>query len=132
MKEIESREDISRLVHTFYAYIRKHHLLGDIFNSHISEEEWPPHLEKLTDFWETILFGIPKFKGNPTMKHLIVDRNLNYGITQNHFNEWVALWHSTIDSMFEGKVATRAKEASEQMAIGQYAMIWQYRAENNY
>ena len=131
MKQIETRQDISRLVNTFYAQIRKHEFLGAIFNSHIAEEQWPAHLEKLTDFWETILFGVPKFKGNPSMKHLIVDKNLGYGITQTHFNQWVELWHKTINSMFEGELAIRAKEASEQMAIGQYAMIWQHRPENH-
>ena len=50
MKTIENREDISKLVHTFYAKIRKNELLGPIFNRHISEEQWPDHLKILTDF----------------------------------------------------------------------------------
>lgn len=129
MKEITSRADISYLVKVFYAKIRKHDLLGPIFNSHIAEEEWPAHLEKLTDFWETILFGVQKFKGSPSLKHIQVDKNLNYGITQEHFNEWVALWHKTIEELFEGEVAQRAKESANQMAIGQYTMLWRYRPE---
>ena len=72
MKEIKTRKDVSILVHTFYDKIRKDDLLGPIFNSHIAEDQWPEHLEKLTDFWETNLFGIPKFKGNPSQKHLNV------------------------------------------------------------
>ena len=129
MKEITSREDISYLVKVFYAKIRKHDLLGPIFNSHIAEEEWPAHLEKLTDFWETILFGVQKFKGSPSLKHIQVDKNLNYGITQEHFNEWVGLWHKSIEELFEGEVAQRAKESANQMAIGQYTMLWRYRPE---
>lgn len=127
MKEIESRTDISHLVTVFYARIRKHDLLGPIFNSHIAEEQWPAHLEKLTDFWETILFGVQKFKGSPSGKHIEVDRNLNYGITQEHFNQWVSLWNDTINSLFEGELAKRAQEAAGQMAIGQYTMLWRYR-----
>ncbi|ATA89371.1 globin [Capnocytophaga stomatis] len=130
MKEIETREDVNKLVKAFYVQIRKHDLLGPIFNSHIAEEQWPAHLEKLTDFWETILFGVQKFKGSPSLKHIEVDKNLNYGITQEHFNQWVSLWHETIDKMFEGEVAQRAKEASNQMAVGQYTMLWRYRPEN--
>ena len=61
MNTISTRKDISVLVHAFYGKIREDELLGPIFNGHISEEQWPVHLEKLTDFWETNLFGIPKF-----------------------------------------------------------------------
>ena len=62
MKPIKNREDIHLLVNTFYSKIRKDELLGPIFNSHISENQWPHHLMKLTDFWETNLFGVRKFK----------------------------------------------------------------------
>lgn len=130
MEDIQTREDINRLVKAFYARIRKHDLLGPIFNSHIAEQDWPAHLEKLTDFWETILFGVQKFKGSPSVKHLEVDKNLNYGITQHHFNQWVSLWHETIDALFAGETASRAKESANQMAIGQYTMLWRYRPSN--
>ena len=64
MKAIETREDVTLLVNTFYAKIRKDSLLGPIFNQHIPDERWPEHLSKLADFWETNLFGVAKFKGN--------------------------------------------------------------------
>ena len=100
--KIESREDVSLLVHTFYSKIRKDDLLGPIFNAHISEEEWPQHLIKLTDFWETNLFGVRKFKGSPTKKHLKVDKNLDYTIDQMHFGKWLQLWVETINKLFVG------------------------------
>jgi hemoglobin len=78
MNTIKDRNDIDLLVHSFYAKIRKDALLGPIFNSHISEEQWPKHLKMLTDFWETNLFGLQKFKGSPSSKHLKVDANLGY------------------------------------------------------
>jgi hemoglobin len=127
MKTIEDRADISFLVHRFYATVRKDELLGPIFNSHITDEKWPEHLEKLTDFWETNLFGIPKFKGNPTQKHLNVDRNLNYATSQMHFGQWLNLWFETIDAHFEGSIARKAKEASRRMAHGQFMAIWSHR-----
>lgn len=130
MKDIETREDIAQLVSAFYAKIRKDELLGTIFNSHIREDEWTAHLEKLTDFWETNLFGIPKFKGSPSQKHILVDKNLNYGITQNHFGQWLNLWFETINAMFSGELAERAKHNARKMATGQYVMIWNNRPEN--
>ncbi len=127
VKTIENREDISLLVHSFYAKVRKDSLLGPIFNSHIPEENWPEHLEKLTDFWETNLFGIAKFKGSPTQKHVNVDRNLNHTVDQNHFGQWLNLWFETIDILFEGQLAQNAKEAARRMAHGQYMAIWNHR-----
>jgi hemoglobin len=127
IKEIENREDISLLVNTFYDAIRKDELLGPIFNNHIKTTQWPAHLEKLTDFWMTALFGIAGFKGSPTMAHKKVDLNLNQTIAQNHFERWIHLWHTTIDSLFNGSIANRAKIASENMAIGQFNAICNMR-----
>lgn len=130
MKEIENRADIELLVNRFYAKIRKDALLGDIFNSHIAEEQWPEHLRKLADFWETNLFGIPKFKGSPTQKHRLVDKNLNYQVTQTHFGKWIELWFETINELFEGDIADRAKNAARKMSTGQFLAMWQNRPEN--
>ena len=127
MREIETRKDISFLVHTFYNKIRKDDLLGPIFNSHIPDEKWPEHLEKLTDFWETNLFGVAKFKGNPTQKHLNVDKNLNHKTSQEHFGRWLQIWFQTIDSLFEGHLANRAKEGARRMAHGQFMAIFNHR-----
>ncbi len=129
MKEIENRADISLLVHSFYARIRKDELLGPIFNKHIAEEEWPAHLEKLTDFWVTNLLGQPCFKGNPSQAHARVDKNLNYSISQVHFGQWLKLWFSTIDSLYIGDLATRAKEAARRMSTGQFMAIWHHRPQ---
>lgn len=128
MKEMTHRADVSVLVNTFYDRIRKDEVLGPIFNRHIKEEQWPIHLEKLTDFWVTTLFGVVCFKGNPTIAHRTVDEKLKYSIAQHHFEQWVSLWHNTIDSLFEGALENRAKKASESMARGQFNAICNSRS----
>ena len=132
MKEIENREDVSKLVHAFYDKIRVDEELGPIFNAHLSAEQWPPHLEKLTDFWETNLFGIRKFKGNPPLVHAQVDHNLNYTVTQEHFAHWITLWFKTIDELYEGNLAERAKNAARRMSTGLFLAIWNARPENSF
>lgn len=57
--------------------IRKDDKLGPIFNSYIAEDNRGAHFDTLSDFWETNLFGVVNFKGNPTQKHINVDKNLN-------------------------------------------------------
>lgn len=130
MNTINDRKDVNILVNRFYAKIRKDELLGPIFNGHISEEQWPEHLLKLTDFWETNLFGVSKFKGNPSSKHIKVDANLEYNIEQNHFRRWLNLWFETIDELFNGELAARAKESARKMATGQFLTIKKNRPEN--
>ena len=129
MKEIKNRSDVSLLVNTFYTKIRKDDLLGPIFNGHITDDHWPAHLSKLTDFWETNLFGIAKFKGNPSQKHINVDKNMGHTIDQVHFGKWLELWFETIDELYEGELAIKAKESARKMATGQFLSIWQNRTD---
>lgn len=117
-KLIENRTDVSLLVRTFYAKVRKHDLLGPIFNGAIPTDHWEPHLEKLTDFWETNLFGIPKFKGNPMQAHRNLDQAHNRQIEMEHFGHWLQLWFETIDELFIGDLADKAKRAARKMATG--------------
>lgn len=130
MEEIKKRADIEILVNSFYSKIRKDELLGPIFNRHIPKDMWKVHLDKLTDFWETNLFGVAKFKGSPTQKHINVDKNLNYGIEQKHFGKWLELWFETIDELFIGKYADKAKNSARKMSTGQFLAIWQQRPQN--
>ena len=119
-KEINNREDVSILVNTFYIKVRQDDMLGPIFNKIILNDDWPKHLDKLTDFWETNLFGIAKFKGNPIKAHQNVDKRFNHSISQEHFGRWLQLWFETIDELFVGQRATRAKESARKMATGQF------------
>ncbi|PPK87675.1 hemoglobin [Neolewinella xylanilytica] len=130
MKTIDTRTDVRDLVHAFYAKIRSDETLGPIFNGQIPAEKWPDHLDKLTDFWETNLFGIARFKGNPTAKHQRVDANYAYSIDQTHFGRWLQLWFETIDESYEGALATKAKQAARKMATGQFLAMWSNRPAN--
>lgn len=130
MKNIETRTDIKNLVHSFYNKIRKDDLLGPIFNGSIKEDNWPSHLEKLIDFWESNLFGIAKFRGNPPAAHQNVDQKENYSISQEHFGQWLKLWFETIDELFEGEIADKAKARARRMSTGLYLAIWHKRPDH--
>ena len=129
MTDIQNRDHVYLLVSTFYDQIRNDTTLGPIFNGHIPDKKWPAHIDKLTDFWMTGLFGVICFKGNPTEAHRKVDKNLHHTIDQKHFGQWLNLWFSTIDGLFLGALATRAKEAARKMATGQYKAIYKVRPE---
>jgi len=127
MEQIAERKDVEKLVKTFYSIIRKDQLLGPIFNTQIPNEHCHKHIEKLIDFWETNLFAIPKFKGNPTLKHTLVDIKFKETISKKHFDTWIDLWHNTIDNLFNGE---KAKAAAVKMGHMQFSMILNNRSKS--
>lgn len=117
MKTIENREDISLLVRSFYTHVRKDILIGDIFNKIVgSEENWEVHFEKLTDFWVTNLLNQQAYKGSPMQAHQEVDRQSNGIVEQEHFDRWLELWYQTLDLLFTGEKADRAKSNAQNIA----------------
>ena len=112
-KDIENRADISVLIHQFYDKIRADEEISPYFNQLITD--WDSHLEKLTDFWETNLFGIRKYKGNPIDVHNKVDEHFQGQISANEFGIWLNHWFQTLDELFEGENVTLLKERARRM-----------------
>jgi len=130
LTDIQNREDVNTLVNAFYATIRKDDFLGPIFNKMIPEKNWEAHLIKLTDFWETNLFHVMKFKGNPMEAHKRMDKAHNHTIEQDHFTYWISLWTKTVDSLFAGEKAEMAKERARRMSTHLFVNVWQHKPEN--
>lgn len=123
MTAIESRADIERLVEKFYTKVRKDSLLGEIFNHHIATDDWPAHLSKLSDFWEGHLLRGTNFRGNPVQKHIQVDQQLKHTMSMEHFDRWLQLWSETIDSLYQGELAEKARLAAQRMAQAQLSIV---------
>lgn len=131
LKDIENREDVFLLVSTFYAKIKKDAFIGPIFLNAIPELVWESHLEKLTDFWETNLFFAKKYKGNPMKVHQKLDVENNYSITQKHFGKWLELWISTLDELFNGEKATKAKNSARNISFMLFLKMFQHKPKTN-
>ena len=106
--DIQTLEDIQLLVNTFYTRVQQNDLLAPIFASKIND--WTPHLEKMYRFWQTILLHQHTYTGSPFPPHASLP------IEQMHFDQWLLLWHTTVDEFFEGTVATEAKNRGKIMA----------------
>ncbi|MEQ4573888.1 MAG: group III truncated hemoglobin, partial [Gammaproteobacteria bacterium] len=50
-----SEDEVVRLVHAFYARVRRDPELGPIFERHVAD--WDAHLRHLVDFWSAMLRG---------------------------------------------------------------------------
>ena len=112
--DIKTREDIRILIHTFYAEVREDDLLGPIFNTMI--KDWDTHLSLLVDFWETNLFFIKKYAGNPLEAHVRADKFNDHKINELHFGTWLNLWFKNIDTLYEGDNAQLAKNRARNMS----------------
>lgn len=124
-RELNTREDISFLIHTFYGRIREDEMLGPIFNGMI--KNWPEHLEKLTDFWETNLTLNRVFRGNPPEAHRRTDRYMNHTISMEHFGRWLQIWFATIDEFFTGNQAYLAKNRARTMSTHLFLRMFESR-----
>ena len=66
------------------------------------------------DFWQTVLFRAGLYQGSAVLAHEPVhDR---HALTADHFLRWLMLWNSTIDQMYRGPIAERAKIQAARMA----------------
>lgn len=123
-REINNREDVFLLISIFYNKIKKDEFIGPIFLNAIKDDEWQDHLEKLTDFWETNLFFAKKYKGNPMKVHQQLDANNNFTISQKHFGKWLELWISTVDELFYGEKALKAKNNARNISFSLYMKMF--------
>lgn len=124
-KELANRSDVQLLVTVFYQKIRKHDILGPIFNGIITD--WDAHFKLLTDFWEAQLFLKRKYHGNPVTAHQEVDEKTDHTITTAHFGLWLNLWFETIDELFVGDTAWVAKNRAQKMSTMLFMKIFEKR-----
>ncbi len=76
----------------FYEKVRGDSLLGPIF---VVVADWPEHLQRLTEFWSSLMLTSGKYKGNPVAIHLIHADKIEPAM----FERWLAIWRETTDEM---------------------------------
>lgn len=118
--DIQNLTDIKLLVDTFYGKIREDQLLKDIFNTKI-EDRWPQHLAKMYNFWQTVLLEEHTYYGSPFVPHAKLPVDLE------HFDKWLVLFNSTVNDLFEGEKAERAKWQGQRMAEMFHSKIEYYK-----
>lgn len=110
MQDIESREDIHKVVHDFY------YKLLDIpemklFFAEGMEMDMESHLDIIVSFWESALLGASNYKGNVMLKHIELDKIKR--LDEAHFDIWVDNWKLSIDTHYLGDKADEAKIKAE-------------------
>jgi hemoglobin len=110
--DLRSRDDVERLVRSFYRDAAMDDRLGPIFAA--ARVDWPSHIDHLTDLWCWQLLGERSYTGNPLRAHLPVHGRTPF--TLAHFERWLELFTATVDYHFRGPTAEVAKSRAIKMA----------------
>ena len=111
--DIKNREDITLFITGFYDKVRQNKEIGFIFNE-VVQMNWEVHIPIIVDFWETILLDNPVYKKNAMEVHYELNKIIP--LSKIHFETWLSLFNSTVDELFEGKIATLAKTRARSIA----------------
>ncbi len=111
--DIETRHDIIHLLEVFYAKALNDEVIGYFFTT-VKKVNMAEHLPVITDFWEMVLLGGSNYKKNAIAPHLQLNQLSR--LEEKHFNRWVQLFNSTVDELYEGKLATIAKQRALSIA----------------
>ena len=102
---------IRRLVHGFYDAIRRDPLLGPIFGREIAPERWPDHLDKMCNFWSSVLLKTGRYDGRPLPPHLALSE-----LTDRHFQQWLRLFRTIAKQVFDESGAALVVARAERIA----------------
>lgn len=109
---------LTTLVHSFYGKVREDEVLGPVFDRAISD--WPHHLEKMVDFWSSVMLTTGHYKGNPMMMHL---KHIAR-IRPEMFDRWLELWRETarelLDQAGAEAVIGKAERIAESLQLGMF------------
>lgn len=106
MTDIETPGDVERLVRAFYRAAIPDLLLGPVFEGF--GVDWSVHIPKLVDFWCARILDLPGYTGNAAGAHQPVLERCGFG--PPHLARWLGLWTETVDDLYAGPNAERAKE----------------------
>jgi hemoglobin len=82
-----SRAHITALVHAFYRDVVADDQLGPVFAPHVGAD-WAHHLDRMVEFWCTVLLRTRSFRGDVLRKHVA----LLPALQPEHFARWLGLW----------------------------------------
>ncbi len=104
------RAFIGRLVREFYRRVRADQRLGPIFAGVIGED-WEPHLEKMTDFWCSVILKSRSYQGRPVPAHLKLKQ-----VREEDFEIWLSLFRKTARDLCPADTADLFIERAERIA----------------
>jgi hemoglobin len=110
-----TRDNIETLVIRFYSLVLNDELVGPYFLEELGDDMdnkyWKPHLTRLVDFWASIVMGENTYKRDSFKPHMMMDE-----LDRETFTQWLILFFSTLDEIYEPQIANIFKEKSTNIA----------------
>ncbi|OBH56672.1 group III truncated hemoglobin [Mycobacterium sp. E2479] len=100
------RADVEALLRRFYGRVMADDVLAEPFTE-LRLTGLESHIPVMADFWETVLFRAGLYKGSALHAHRRVHQRVP--LSSRHFVRWLTMWTDTVDAMFRGPNAERAK-----------------------
>ena len=116
---------VRAVVDSFYARARQDEVIGPVFNRVIPTDEWPEHLDKITDFWSSMLLATGRYMGRPRPKHIAIPE-----LNDSHFQRWLTLFRMTVEELCPPDVAALFVERAETIGNNFRVRIAQFRGQD--
>ncbi|MFN8041824.1 MAG: group III truncated hemoglobin [Mycobacterium sp.] len=113
MTDLSDRTSVEMLLRRFYGRVFADDVLAEPFTE-LQQMGLESHLAVMCDFWETVLFRAGLYHGNAMVVHRQLDER--HPLCASHFVRWLQLWNATVDEMYQGPVAQRAKIQAARIA----------------
>jgi hemoglobin len=112
-KDIENREDLFRLMETFYGRLLSDPSISYLFTD-VAKIDLHHHLPVLVNFWDMVLFGSDVYRNNTMQIHASLHQKS--ALNKEHFKTWLGYFNQTIDEIFEGEKTELAKQRAISVA----------------
>jgi hemoglobin len=112
-RDIETRDDLEKLLWDFYSKAFKDELIGRFFTE-VVPLDLETHIPVIADFWEAIVFNTHGYRKNVMEVHQHIHNLSN--IKKEHLDRWVKLFTQTIEDHFEGNKAELMKQRAKSVA----------------
>jgi len=99
---------IERLVHGFYAKVRRDPMLAPVFEARISD--WEPHLKQMCAFWSSVALMSGRYHGTPMVKHMPLP------VDAGHFDRWLELFEVAAGELCPPVAAAHFVERAQRIA----------------
>lgn len=111
--DLIDRADVEALLRRFYGRALDDGVLAEPF-AELRAHGLETHVPTMCDFWETVLFHAGLYRGSALQAHRDIHRRAP--LSDRHFRRWLSLWHNTVDEMYSGPAADRAKVQAGRIA----------------
>jgi hemoglobin len=113
MPDLAERNDVDALLRRFYRRALVDEVLSAPF-AQLRATGLEAHLPKMCDFWETVLFRAGRYRGSALEVHRRIHGRTP--LSGRHFLRWLTIWRETVDEMYRGPLAERAKVQAARIA----------------